>query len=458
MEGRSHPRRPVWQMGKLSRRVTFRDVLKQVTFRRTLLAAFVLPVLFYIYREVTRDALIIDPFTVPKRFEEAGFTSEVVANRIGDELRQLETTPIRMKKDNLSLLRDAGAVPDVEIPGTKIGLKTIVEVTRTVFGIYPKHVSGDIVVHATTLTKTESQATVTFYITQGRNRSRAISHVVTAGDDGLLAQHTVGLLAQRTAEMVLEEVNPYVLAVYRVGRHELDEAVGILRRIIRNPSEDRIHVSAAYSLWGVVLSDQRECDQAIAKYRKAIEINPKYALAVNNWGAVFDYQRNYDEAVAKYRKAIGLDPKYPDAYDNWGKVLYSQRKYDEAVAKYRQAIDLDPKHPLAYNLWANVLFDQRKYDDAVAKCRKAIDVDPKNADAYNNWGNVLSARKKYDEATASYRKAIDLDPKYPLAYDNWGYMLYEQKGYEEAVAKFQKAIDVDPKYALAYDHWGLVLS
>src|ERR1022692_3649973 len=181
MEGRSHPRRPVWQMGKLSRRVTFRDVLKQVTFRRTLLAAFVLPVLFYIYREVTRDALIIDPFTVPKRFEEAGFTSEVVANGVGDELRQLETTPIRMKKDNLSLLRDAGlrqlettpirmkkdnlsllreaglrqlettpirmkkdnlsllrdagAVPDVEIPGTKIGLKTIVEVTRTVFGI-----------------------------------------------------------------------------------------------------------------------------------------------------------------------------------------------------------------------------------------------------------------------------------------------------------------------------------
>src|SRR3981081_3284267 len=129
MEGSPPHRRPVWQPDRNSRLVSFlMDVGKRVTFGRTLLAVLVLPVLFYIYREVTHDAVMIDPFTVPKQFEETGLTSEVVANRIGDALRQIETTTeTRMKKDDLTSLRDEGSMPDVEIPGTKIGLKTVVE-------------------------------------------------------------------------------------------------------------------------------------------------------------------------------------------------------------------------------------------------------------------------------------------------------------------------------------------
>jgi len=287
MESRSQ-RRPVWQPGKLSRFARFLgDVLKRVTLSRMVLAFLVLPVLFYIYGEVTHDALIIDPFTVPKRFEEAGLTSEVVANRIGDALRQIElTTGTRMKKDNLSSLRDENSMPDVEIPGTKLGLKTVVEITRTVFGIHRKHVSGDIVVHPTISTNADSQATVTFYITQGRNRSRAISLVVTGLDIGLLTQHT--------AELVLGEVNPYVFAVYRKGRREYEAAVEILQRVTQNPSEDRIHVSAAFTLWGLVLADQKKYDEAVSKYQKAVEVDPKYALAYNNWGFALADQKKYD--------------------------------------------------------------------------------------------------------------------------------------------------------------------
>jgi hypothetical protein len=79
MEGRSQ-RRPVWEPGALSRIITSaKRLLKQITFARAILAVVVLPLLFYIYREVSHDALIIDPFSVPKSFEEAGLTSDVVA-------------------------------------------------------------------------------------------------------------------------------------------------------------------------------------------------------------------------------------------------------------------------------------------------------------------------------------------------------------------------------------------
>src|SRR5271166_6329096 len=141
-------RRPVWQPSRLSRLKAFlRDTLGRITLGHLALAILVLALLFYVYREVKRDVLIIDPFTVPKHFEEAGLTGEVMANRIGDKLHQIEiATQTRMKKDNLTSLREEGSVPEVEIPGTKLGLKTLVDVTRALLRIYPKHISGDILV------------------------------------------------------------------------------------------------------------------------------------------------------------------------------------------------------------------------------------------------------------------------------------------------------------------------
>src|ERR1039457_7385617 len=97
-------RRPLWQPGWGSRLNAFlKDTLRKISIGRLALAVFVLPLLLYAYREITRDVLIIDPFTVPRHFEEAGLTSVVVANRIGDALRQIEeATQTRMKKDNLT--------------------------------------------------------------------------------------------------------------------------------------------------------------------------------------------------------------------------------------------------------------------------------------------------------------------------------------------------------------------
>src|SRR5208337_4451457 len=316
MEWRRTRRRPVWQPSRLSRLKAFlKDTLGRITFGRLALAILVLPLLFYVYREVTRDVLIIDPFTVPKHFEEAGLTGEVMANRIGDRLRQIEiATQTRMKKDNLTSLREEGSVPDVEIPGTKLGLKTIVDMTRALLGIYPKHISGDIVVPVDTPTKVGSppvqqQARVTVYLTQGRSRSAGVPLDVPADD--------LELLVQSTAEAALDQVNPYVLAVYRYEHREYGKAIEIVERVVQDPSADVPHKEAAWYLWGIVLHNQNKYDEAIAKYQKAIELDPKFALAYYNWGVVLDDQKKYDEAIAKYQKAIELDPKYALAYNGW---------------------------------------------------------------------------------------------------------------------------------------------
>ena len=445
-------RRPVWQPSMISRLGGFvKNVLKHLTFKRVVVAVFVLPLFFYIYREVSHDALIIEPFSVPKRFEESGLTPEVVSNRIGEALRQIETDAnTRIKKDNLMSLRDEGAMPDVDIPGTKLGLKTLVEITREILGIHLKHIGGDIVILASgEPSASEQQLRVTVYITQGRERSQAASLVLNTDD--------IDKLAQATAEAVLQQVNPYMLAKYRYEHHELEKAEIIVQGIVRDQSADRAHVAAAFNLWGIMRSDVRKYDEAIAKYKKAIEQNPKFALAYSNWGNVLDRQGKYDEAIGEYAEAVKIDSKYASAYYGWGRVFVEQRRYDAAAVKLNQAIELDPNSAVYYDGLARVLQLQHKNDEAIAKYAKAVELDPKDAFAYTSWGDVLYEQKKYDEAIAKYEKAVEVYPKDAISYYDWGIALYEQKKYDEAIAKYEKAIELDPKSADYYDSLGRVL-
>ena len=108
--------------------------------------------LFGIYREAFRTELIIDPISVPRRYEETGLTAEVMADRVGDALREIEVLAgTTIERDNLVRLKDEEAAPDVSIPGTKLELKTVVELARELIGIHPKHVRGDLVVRPPTL-------------------------------------------------------------------------------------------------------------------------------------------------------------------------------------------------------------------------------------------------------------------------------------------------------------------
>ncbi len=54
-----------------------------------------------------------------------------------------------------------------------------------------------------------------------------------------------------------------------------------------------------------------------------------------------------DEAIAEYRKAIELDPKYVYAHNNLGMALRDKGRVDEAIAEWKKVIELDPKNARA---------------------------------------------------------------------------------------------------------------
>ena len=87
----------------------------------------------------------------------------------------------------------------------------------------------------------------------------------------------------------------------------------------------------------------------LADYTKAIELDPKSAMAYINRGVAYAKLKQYEKAIADFTRAIELDPKSASVYIRRGYAYVQLNQYDKAITDYNRAIELDPKSAKAYN-------------------------------------------------------------------------------------------------------------
>ena len=234
---------------------------------------------------------------------------------------------------------------------------------------------------------------------------------------------------------------------------KLDEAVACYRRALQlDPNDAEVHNNL-----GTAFKDQGKLDEAVACYRRALELKPDYAEAHYNLGVAFRDQGKLDEAVACCRRALELKPDFAEAHNNLGIALNDQGKLDEAVACYRRALELKPDFAEAHNNLGVALNRQGSSDEAATCCRRALELKPDFADAHCNLGIVLRVQGKLDEATASYRRAVELKPAHAAAHCNLGNTLEDQGNFDEAVACYHRALELQPDFAEAHNNLGNAL-
>jgi tetratricopeptide (TPR) repeat protein len=492
-------RKWIWPPGRAQRLSdALKDSLKSLTLTRVTFAVFLLPTVLYLYDETTHHVLILDSINLPPDISKNGFTSAVMANQVGDAMRRIEAaTRTQMKKDKVRLPQEAVTPPSIEVPGAKIGINDLVAVLRSVFRIYPQRINGDVVLaqappaavpgldtyHCDNGTPEAGGpvAIATVYATSAkRPGTSSVRFVVPRDDpDGLV---------QCTAEAVLLQVNPYVLALYKEQQRSYDASLRITERMLEDPSLSTSVKIAAYILRGIVFSDEKNDAQAEESFQRAIEIDrerwrwynhpapPHAADAYNNWGNMLEDREEYDKAIEKYKMAIQLDPKDATAFENWGIALDEQNpdgdaaKYHAALEKLETSIRLDPTSPLSYMNLAVVLDKQNnnqhadvgpyraahEYQAAIESLQKSIALDPRNAHAHKNLGDVYLNGQEYWKADAEFRKATELNPKYADAFSGWGTVFLAQQNYAEAVSRYQKAIELDPNND-GYKNWKAAL-
>jgi len=113
--------------------------------------------------------------------------------------------------------------------------------------------------------------------------------------------------------------------------------------------------------------------EAETQYRQALPGRPT-AETHNGLGYVLARQGRTDEAVAEFRKAIDVDAKFTPAYNNLAEALAKQGKLEEAEHYYELSLALKPSAAV-YNALGVVLRKLGKTDEAANQVAKAKALD-----------------------------------------------------------------------------------
>lgn len=249
-----------------------------------------------------------------------------------------------------------------------------------------------------------------------------------------------------------ESLHRLGVIAYQRGRHEL--AIELIGQAI---AVDR-KVAAFHCNLGNALKALRRLDEAGARYRRALELNPRDTVTLNNLGNVFKAQGKTREAVTCYQRALALKPGDAEVHNNLGNALLDRSELDGAAERYERALALRPDYADAqYNL-ANVRRDQGRLDAAVEAYERALALRPDHFESHNNLGAVLMAQGRADEAALRYECALALRPGDAQANTNLGIVFRGQHKLDGAIALFERALATRPDFAEAHYNLGLALA
>ena len=181
-------------------------------------------------------------------------------------------------------------------------------------------------------------------------------------------------------------------------------------------------------------------------------------VALNNMGNLLLKQGKLDEAIARYRKALDIKPDYADALNNLGTALSAKENLEEAIVQFRKALEITPDSAVAcYNL-ASALARNGNLQEAIAQYRKALEINPDFMDARYYLCKALLLTGDLDAAMTCFEKKAALSPDLPASWRDFGNDFLLKEDWALAIICYQQAIKINPRYADAWAALGMACS
>ena len=123
---------------------------------------------------------------------------------------------------------------------------------------------------------------------------------------------------------------------------------------------------------GVAYMAKKDEKAAEEAWKKALEMKPDYAEALNALSTLYNNQKRFDEAAAMSAKAAagGGGGGNADATFNQGIILWNQGKIAEAKAKFEETIKANATHADAHYQLGMALLNEGKLRRSGRRIRK----------------------------------------------------------------------------------------
>ena len=188
-------------------------------------------------------------------------------------------------------------------------------------------------------------------------------------------------------------------------------------------------------------------------FQKAIDLDPKYALAYAGLADVHSLvpvyagtapQDDVPKALAAARKAVELDDRLAESHTSLGNALVSSVQLKAAEAEFRRALELNPNYATAHQWLAECLFGQGRFSESLAENERAHELDPLSLIINASYASSLAGAGRYEEAVQQARKTLDLDPELVPGHEILGQIYEDERKLNEAIIEYGKANELGP--------------
>ena len=164
--------------------------------------------------------------------------------------------------------------------------------------------------------------------------------------------------------------------------------------------------SSAYSIDYNIVDIKARAEEAA---KMALALDPDLAEAHTSFGHSRQiFHLDYKSAEREYRRAIELNPKYAPALNRYSWLILNTGRMEEALVEIRKALELEPFEPV-YNIQLGLTYSYvRQHDKAIQQYERTLALDANNPFGWGNLGWEFLHMEKFEDATRVWVRWAEL--------------------------------------------------
>jgi serine/threonine protein kinase/tetratricopeptide (TPR) repeat protein len=194
-------------------------------------------------------------------------------------------------------------------------------------------------------------------------------------------------------------------------REKLGESLRTVEKFdapIEQATTSSLEALKAYSL-GNEQQGRGNYLEAIPRYRRAIELDPEFALAYARLAVAYDNSRQTELAAEYATKAFEKRERVSEReklFISWRYYSVASRELDKAIEVLELWKQTFPRNPEPPNTLSFYYSQIGQFDKAISEAREGISLSPNRTQPYSNLAIALMCLNRFDEAKAVYQQAM----------------------------------------------------
>lgn len=189
---------------------------------------------------------------------------------------------------------------------------------------------------------------------------------------------------------------------------------------------------------GAAAQQRGDLERAAEAYRRAIDLDPRFAEAHANRGAVLARLGQYKEAVLSYERALAINPKLTAARLNLGLAHYRAGALGRAVDAFQAVHVAEPSLLQARQLLGLVLVELGRDAEAIPHLEASAEAAPDETAVLFALGRAYS-RHRDPRADAIAERLSRTPQGQPLWHQLRGLVLQRDDQHQKALEAFEAA-------------------